>query len=123
LQRFGPADVFTRVHRRVEVVSQLLQMGAQHVVRFTQRVEEKIAGAVAMTTRRPTALARRQPAEPELTLESSLPTTRAMRPMGPASSVQNAPQPTPLNIELLTDQVVQVIDRRLTAWRERMGKI
>jgi hypothetical protein len=42
---------------------------------------------------------------------------------GVGNPIYNMPGSPPLNIETLTDQVVQQIDRRITAWRERMGKI
>jgi hypothetical protein len=33
------------------------------------------------------------------------------------------PAPSPVNVEALTSQVIQQIDRRLLAYRERMGRV
>jgi hypothetical protein len=45
------------------------------------------------------------------------------RPRSPASAPEPGPRVQPFDVEQLADRVVRVIDRRLTASRERLGRI
>jgi len=123
-QRLHHLIEFSRKHQQDELALQNISTRVRRVVRQLQRVEEqRIDAPLALVTRQSTALPARQS---EAWIESRKPTapdvdgTRAKR-IG--TSTHNMPVSQPLNIEALTDQVVQQIDRRITAWRERMGKI
>ena len=54
---------------------------------------------------------------------SSLPTTKRSRSIVEEPGGQDTLESKSLNLEVLTNQVIKQIDRRIIAWRERMGKI
>jgi len=95
---------------------------ARQVVRQTQRVEERVHESMALLTRQTQAAAHQ--------VTSTLATTEHTAAGQPAiTGVPTPPwmphpSPTPaINLEQLTDQVMRQMDRRMTAWRERRGRI
>ena len=82
------------------------------------RADLSLARPVSRIVRRPiTELApedRGLPAETPMTLPGRRPVV---------ASRTNPPAPTPIDVNRLTDQVIQAIDRRIIAQRERLGRI
>ncbi|WP_229703819.1 hypothetical protein [Streptomyces albiflavescens] len=70
----------------------------------------------------PTAVAQMRPAMPVQTRQR--PTTASIEePRPPAAPRPPIPQQPPVNIDQLTDDIVRRIDHRITAHRERLGRI
>jgi hypothetical protein len=121
-QRRQHADELTRWHRRSRRTEERVRTIVRQVVRQTARVEERVRGNMALITRQiqtvvPQAIS--TPAAPEHAV-ASLPVVSGA-PITP-------PRPDPMsmpgvNLEQLTDQVMRQMDRRMTAWRERHGRI
>lgn len=112
LHRLNEIESVARWHRQTLLVEESRQI-LQRVVQQRQRVEEKM--------QRPT-IVRQQPqnlafAEAEREVMETQSRTRAHPPAWPQAASSPA-----INLEQLTDQVVRQIDRRLVAYRERMGK-
>jgi len=123
-QRLHHVNEFTRKRRQSELINQDIRILVQRVVRRTQRVEERVAGTLALIARQRSGFAARQSVAAMESRKATTPDTHSTRGKRAGTSMQNtSAPPTPINIEALTDQVVQQIDRRMTAWRERMGKI
>lgn len=105
-----------------ELMNQNVRVLVERVARQTQRVEERVDERLTLTVRQTSGFAARQSAattESRKAMTQGLHTTRGT---GAGTWAQNTSPPS-VNIEALTDQVVQQIDRRMTASRERMGRI
>jgi hypothetical protein len=123
-RRLRHVSEFMRTRRQSELMNQNVRIFLQRVAERTQRVEEpRIAAPLALVTRQSTALAAHQSLALRESRKATASGVRGTRGKGLGTSIHNMPGSQPLNIEALTDQVVQQIDRRMTAWRERMGKI
>jgi len=124
LQRLYHVNEFTRKREQSELKKQNLRILVQRVVRQTQRVEERVSGALALIARQRSGFAARQSVAATESRKATTPDLHSTRGRGAGTWMQNTSEPpAPVNIEALTDQVVQQINRRMTAWRERMGKI
>jgi hypothetical protein len=124
LQRLHHVNEFTRKREQSELKKQNVRILVQRVVRQTQRVEERVAGTLALIARQGSGFAARQSVGATESRKATTPDLHSTRGKGAFTRMQNTSEPPPpVNIETLTDQVVQQINRRMTAWRERMGKI
>lgn len=124
LQRLYHVNEFTRKREQSELKQQNVRILVQRVVRQTQRVEERVAGTLALIARQRSGFAARQSVAATESWKATTPDLHSTRGKGAGTRMQNTLEPPPpVNIEALTNQVVQQINRRMTAWRERMGKI
>jgi len=130
-QRLHQTDEFIRL-RSPERIIDGAQTLARRVARQSQRVEEMTSGPTALVTRQMPTLTAHQAAATVMTAEQA--TIRGMTeqttggfPAPPtvhtASWRPNAAPMAAVNIEHITDQVMRQMDRRMTAWRERRGRI
>lgn len=122
LQGHQRIDSFTRWHHSSNLTEARVLTIARQVVRQTQRIEERVPGSMALITRQTQATAHQ--------VTSTLATTEHTAAGQPAiTGVPTPPwmphpSPTPaINLEQLTDQVMRQMDRRMTAWRERRGRL
>ena len=95
---------------------------ARQVVRQTQRVEARVPGSMALITRQTQVTAHQVTSTPVPTehMAAGQPVTTTV----PTYPWMPHAAPTPaMNLEQLTDQVMRQMDRRMTACRERRGKI
>jgi hypothetical protein len=123
-RRLRHVNEFMRTRQQSELMNQNVRIFLQRVAQRTQRVEERrIAVPLALVTRQSTAFAAQQSLALIESKKATASGVRGTRGKAVGTSIHNMPGSLPLNIEALTDQVVQQIDRRMTAWRERMGKI
>jgi hypothetical protein len=123
-QRLHHLTEFSRKHQQDELTLQNVSTQLRRVVRRVQRVEEqRIDAPLAFVTRQSTALAAFQSLALIESRKATASGDHGTRGKRVGTSLHNIPASQPLNIEALTDQVVQQIDRRITARRERMGKI
>jgi hypothetical protein len=123
-QRLHHVNEFTRKRQQSELTNQNVQILVRRVVRQTQRVEERVAGTLALIARQRSGFAARQSVAATESWKATTPDLHSTRGKGAGTRMQSTSEPPPpVNIEALTDQVVQQINRRMTAWRERMGKI
>jgi hypothetical protein len=112
LERTRRAEEFVRRLRSATPAAQQAASAAQQVIRKTARHE-----------------ARTQAAPMQLRPASPAPTSQARTAIetdrSPAVPEPRTPQPAaapPINIDALTTQVMDQIDRRVISWRERMGR-
>jgi hypothetical protein len=122
-QRLRQVNEFTQVRRQNELTHQNARSFVQRMTRQTQRVENWVAGKLALIARQTPGFAAPQSVAAMENRKGTVPGVHVTRAKRTGTSIHNIPASQPLNIEALTDQVVQQIDRRMTAWRERMGKI
>jgi hypothetical protein len=92
-------------------------------MRQTQRVEGQITGAVAFITRQAARAVADQVASPAVPTAGSAASLPALSSPPTPTWTPHAGQTAAVNIEQLTDQVMRQMDRRMTAWRERRGRI
>lgn len=122
LQRFNQLEEFKRVYRQSSVTRESVETFIERVVRQKHRIEERTSEQVAFVTRRIAV-----PAEHDSRSASAA--GQQHNAHAPATySVHTAPwaqqlSPPQLNLEALTNHVIQQLDRRLVAARERLGKI
>ena len=122
LQRHQRIEAFTRWHHHSKLTEERVLTIARQVVRQTQRVEERVPGSMALLTRQPQATAHQATSTPVTTehMAASQPGIASV----PTHPWMTNPSPMPaINMEQLTDQVMRQMDRRMTAWRERRGRI
>jgi hypothetical protein len=108
-------------HHRHRTEERVLTI-ARQVVRQTQRVEERVPGSMALLTWQPQVTAHQATSPPMITehMAAAQPATTSV----PTHPWMPNAAPTPaVNLEQLTDQVMRQMDRRMTAWRERRGRI
>jgi hypothetical protein len=122
LQRFNQLEELKRVYRQSSVTRESVLTFTERVVRQRHRIEERTSKQVAFVTRRvalPAAHDARSSSAPSQQLNTHAPA---------ANSVHTAPwaqqqlSPPQLNLDALTNHVIQQLDRRLVAARERLGK-
>ena len=106
-----------RLQTRRLIAEQVARALVRRVSARTDRVETRQAGrdlvlaAPAATAARPRALA-----EPELE------PTPMMARLSSSPWSGREPVPPPLNVDRIADHVLDQLDRRVTAWRERVGR-
>lgn len=84
-----------------------------------QRIETARSGSAALTTRRAPQLT-----DSKITASNASGSSSATTRAGDQRAVQEINRPTPpINIDVLTEQVMRQLDSRIIAARERMGKI
>jgi hypothetical protein len=123
LQERVPGERIIRVHRRNETVQEHDNATTRRVVSRMERVEERVAGTIALITRRPITYKARQAEASTAESESKMANTHAARKIGAGLSIQSPSPLAPVNVESLADQVIQLLERRVSAWRERMGRV
>ena len=90
---------------------------ATRVLARAERVERTFAGR-DLVLAAPAAPARRPAAETDLIAASvAAPMRLSADPRG-----TREPSPPAVNVDRIADQVLQQLDRRVTAWRERLGR-
>jgi hypothetical protein len=123
LQGHQRIDAFTRWHHSSNRAEARVLTIARQVVRQTQRVEERAPGSMALITRQTQATVRQATSTPVTTTEHMAASQPGIASV-PTHPWMTNPSPMPaINMEQLTDQVMRQMDRRMTAWRERRGRI
>jgi hypothetical protein len=122
LQRRNQLEELKRVYRQSSVTRESVLTFTERVVRQRHRIEERASKQVAFVTRR-AAVPAVQDARSSSAAVQQLDTHAPV-----ANSVHTAPwaqpqlSPPQLNLDALTNHVIQQLDRRLVAARERLGK-
>jgi len=113
---------FVHLRRDIELAPERVRILVDRVLRQTQRVESRIMERAATVVRQSLSRMADHTSVRSANAEPATNAVPAMR-QGVNPSPQSTSYPGAPSIEALTDQVVQQIDRRMTAWRERMGRI
>jgi hypothetical protein len=112
-----------RVRHRNKAVQEELETLSHRTVRCTERIEEGPLGTLALTMRRHSTWTALQEEAANAAWEARMPNIQATRKVGADSSNQGPSHLAPVDVESLADQVLQRIERRVTAWRERTGRV
>ena len=119
LQRMSMPLAFVTRHEVNHASSRGLITLCERVVKKLQRSEQYIGRPNLVPPRPQPKLANAETTSPGSVAQSAE--------LFEAASTRNRwkqppPQPPPVNVDALTDQVLQRIDRRVVAWRERTGR-
>jgi hypothetical protein len=113
--------VMRRVHQRID--AQVSREVTTRVVARTDRVEMRQATGRSLVLASPAvavaARARNAAVVPEM--GSPMPMSMQARMSANPCGARDA-APPPVNVDRIADQVLQQLDRRVSAWRERMGR-
>lgn len=116
IERMFSGNAGERILRREEYTRRIIDRGSRREAGAAiERTEE--AFRTAPLTRVPSVLLRTQPAAPAAVATSNTPPLGS-RPWTPPA----APQTPPVDVQRLTEQVIQQIDRRLQSYKERTGR-
>ncbi|MBI1742451.1 hypothetical protein HYR54_05205 [Candidatus Acetothermia bacterium] len=122
--RLQQTDEIAQVHRRSEITRENLQTLVNRVVQQTQRVEERFTQSPALITRQAAAKRDESQETPSPARADQFPTDAPFSGSGSTNPwVQRTTQLPAVNVEQITDHVMKQLDRRITYWRERTGRV
>lgn len=123
-QRLRHADTLRISHRRNSTLYQDVEHQTREIRQRIRRVEQHFVERSSLVFRQQIPQLAVMHANADQTMVYPAPTSVTPAAYGlQAGSWTSGVAPTPPNIEHLADQVMRQLDRRMTAWRERTGRI